>query len=174
MTSKSDGSYKPLSASSHTLRQSRVPRLLLVEDNPADVALFEEQLEFVDEFHFCLEWVDTLSSAILAVQKGKFDCIILDLSLPDSQGLDTFQTMRKHAMTTAIVILTGETDRDVMARALTQGADSYLLKGSCVGNRIAISVISAMRNFAAEHHERTEWVPMSEQVFHKNPMRKRT
>lgn len=149
-----DRKYRPVGGSK---RMPRVPRLLLVEDNPADAFLFQEQLELVDDFRCLLDRVDSLVSAVAAVKAQRYDCIILDLNLPDSQGISSYKILRDNAPNTAIVILTGESDRFMMARALTEGADSYLLKGACDGNRIALAVISAMRNHSDEE-QRTEWV----------------
>jgi DNA-binding NarL/FixJ family response regulator len=128
-------------------RGFRVVSLLLVEDNPADVALFEELLEQVEDFKFSLTNVASLRGAIELAANESFDCIVLDLNLPDSQGLQTYREMRKHAPATAMVILSGRSEREIMLRALRDGADNYLIKGSCDGNRIAIAILSAMRNY---------------------------
>lgn len=129
-------------------RGAQTAYILLVEDNPADAALFKELLECVQDFKFTSQHVRTLKAALDATDQEEFDCIILDLNLPDSLGLDTFKIMREHAPSIAIVMLTGQSDRDLIMRALREGADNYLIKGSCDGNRIAIAILSAMRNYA--------------------------
>jgi DNA-binding NarL/FixJ family response regulator len=147
-----------MSTEIHSIKRGHaVVSLLLVEDNPADVALFEELLELIQDFKFVSYHVTSLRSAIDSVSGDKFDCIVLDLNLPDSQGLQTYKDMRKHALATAIVILSGEAERETMLHALRAGADNYLIKGSSDGNRIAIAILSAMRNYS-EAKKRTEYV----------------
>lgn len=149
------------SADIHAIqRNPRTLYLLLVEDNPADAELFQELLELIDDFKFVSHHVDTLSSAVNEAQTKKFDCIILDLNLPDSQGIDTYKAMRQHATATAIVILSGQSDRDVMLDAIRHGADNYLIKGSCDGNRIAIAILSAMRSYLEQHKQDDSRAPI--------------
>jgi DNA-binding response OmpR family regulator len=138
-----------MSTEIHSIQRGHaVVSLLLVEDNPADVALFEELLELIEDFRFVSHHVTSLKSAIATIADDSFDCIVLDLNLPDSQGLRTYTELRKHAFATAIVILSGEAERETMLHSLRAGADNYLIKGSCDGNRIAIAILSAIRNYS--------------------------
>jgi DNA-binding response OmpR family regulator len=129
------------------LRSAQMIRLLLVEDNPDDADLFTELLDPVEEFDFVAKTVDSLNNAIKEIKTQKYDCIVVDLGLPDSQGLDTYKAIRGCASLTAIVVLTGQSDRDTMLAALRMGADNYLIKGTSDGNRIAVAILNSMRNY---------------------------
>lgn len=100
-------------------------RVLLVEDNPADAELlrhFLQRAELGTELVHC----HTLQEGIDA--PGNFDCCLLDLSLPDSQGLETLQRFQDH-VNAPVVVLTGVQDLEIGAEAIRLGADEYLEKG---------------------------------------------
>jgi signal transduction histidine kinase len=103
--------------------------VLLVEDNPGDARLARELLGEVDSFEFELEHVERLSDAIAALNRAKFDVVLLDLSLPDSHGLDGIAGLQKALPTVPIVVLTGRSDDSVAIDVLKAGADDYLIKG---------------------------------------------
>ncbi|HEY9618311.1 MAG TPA: ATP-binding protein [Microcoleaceae cyanobacterium] len=103
---------------------------LLVEDNLADVALLIELLQDSDEAEcWQVTHVKRLSLALEQLQTLQFDVILLDLSLPDSQGLDTLAQVRAAVPHLPIVILTGLQDKTIARQALAQGAQDYLVKG---------------------------------------------
>ena len=81
--------------------------ILLVEDNPGDVRLIQENLKDTDNFNFKLDHVFRLSEAKERINKQKFDIILLDLSLPDSSGIDTFNNIHKYSSDLPIIILSG-------------------------------------------------------------------
>ena len=101
-------------------------RVLLVEDNPADADLLRHFLlrsrVQVDMVH-----VSTLAAAVAA--EGDFDCALLDLSLPDSQGLATLHRFMLHRKL-PVIVLTGLEQVDTGTEAIRVGADDYLEKGS--------------------------------------------
>ncbi|HAR63090.1 MAG: hypothetical protein DKM50_05245 [Candidatus Margulisiibacteriota bacterium] len=104
-------------------------RFLLVEDNPGDARLVREHLSEVANLSIELENVMSLSEAIERLHVKQFDIILLDLSLPDSQGLDTFYGINSQAPNTAIIILTGFNDEQFAVKAVHEGAQDYLVKG---------------------------------------------
>ncbi len=91
-------------------------RVLLVEDNPGDARLLEEALaEAPASSAFHLTHVQTLAQTLALLGEERFDLLLLDLGLPDSQGLDALTVVRALAPGTAIVVLTG-LDRLMMLR----------------------------------------------------------
>jgi signal transduction histidine kinase len=107
--------------------------VLLVEDNPDDVRLLRRALvrDRVEDIH--LVHVARLSDALLRLAKDRLDAVLLDLSLPDSTGLDTLRQLRAMAGELPIVVLTGHTDEALGLRSLHEGAQDYLVKGQADG-----------------------------------------
>jgi PAS domain S-box-containing protein len=103
--------------------------ILLVEDDPGDVRLVESHLARAAEEAFELTRAKQLADARALLAERHFDAVLLDLSLPDSRGLDTVQTARSAAGTTPIVVMTALDDEEVAVEALRSGAQDYLVKG---------------------------------------------
>src|SRR5580692_6877539 len=93
-------------------------QILLVEDSPTDVLLTEEALSN-DRFH--IQSRDRLDDAMKLLKSMQFDVILLDLGLPDSQGLDTLRTLRGKNPQIAVVVLTGKDDEELALHALKEG-----------------------------------------------------
>lgn len=102
--------------------------VLLMEDNPGDVRLLMEVLVHEPGASVVIHHVERLSSAVEFLGNHEVDLVLLDLSLPDSRGLETFTRLHEVAHSVAIIILTGLDDEDIAARAMQQGAQDYLLK----------------------------------------------
>lgn len=100
--------------------------ILLVEDNPGDARLIFEML--ANKSEIAITHVGRLAKGIEEVQAKSFDIILLDLSLPDSYGLDTINRMKAAAPHTAIVVLTGLDDDCITELAIRAGAQDYLPK----------------------------------------------
>ncbi len=103
--------------------------ILLVEDNPADADLLGEILDEADETQWSLVHVGKFKEALHALSEKHFDVILLDLSLPDKQGLDTVTQTHEAAPDLPIVVLTGLNDKVIALEALREGAQDYLVKG---------------------------------------------
>ncbi|MBE9229581.1 response regulator [Phormidium sp. LEGE 05292] len=103
--------------------------VLLVEDNLADVALLMELLQDSEAESWQVTHVKRLSLALEHLHQTEFDVILLDLSLPDSQGLDTVARLQATVPHLPIVVLTGLEDKTVARQAVAQGAQDYLVKG---------------------------------------------
>jgi DNA-binding response OmpR family regulator len=101
--------------------------LLLIEDNPGDAALIQELAAEVLPAE--LIHVERLAAACACLAATAVDLILLDLSLPDSQGLDTFFAAQAQAPHIPIVVLTGLADEKTALDALKAGAQDYLVKG---------------------------------------------
>jgi len=106
-----------------------VLKLLLVEDNPGDARLIEEALADAGDDMFELEHVEDLASGSQRVADVDFQLVLLDLDLPDSVGLETFQQMRVCAPKTPFIVLTGLNDEGLALKAVQLGAQDYLIKG---------------------------------------------
>jgi diguanylate cyclase (GGDEF)-like protein/PAS domain S-box-containing protein len=101
-------------------------RVLLVEDNPGDVDLVADYLE--ERGRFDLVVAHRLAEAVEVVGQGEVDCILLDLSLPDAEGLEGLRTLRGMDARLPIVVLTGLSDALLGEDAVDLGAQDYLLK----------------------------------------------
>ncbi len=135
-------------------------QLLMVEDNPADVGLVREWLPTEGPVRFELSSVARLSDALAHVRNRKVDLVLLDLGLPDSQGLDTFQRLKAQAPDVPMVVCTGSDDQELAALAVRAGAQDYLVKGQARGNVLVQALLHAVeRNRAARDVVRAqkEW-----------------
>lgn len=102
--------------------------LLVVEDNPVDAALVREYLHSMVGCTCKLETVETLSGALAVLSRRNVDLVLLDLSLPDSTGIDTVRTVIGKHPRVAIIVLTGLQDEEVALQAVRFGAQDYLEK----------------------------------------------
>jgi phosphoserine phosphatase RsbU/P len=119
--------------------QARI-RILLVEDDPDDVWVMRNLLGDRWDEPFDLVQVELLSAAIERCEEDRFDVILLDLSLPDSQGLETFFSVHAHAGDVPIVVLSGYSDEGSAVKAVQAGAEDYLVKGQ-VNDRMLLRSI---------------------------------
>jgi PAS domain S-box-containing protein len=104
-------------------------RVLLVEDNQADVDLIREMLPETGAISFRIESVSRLSEAQIRLKDGGIDLALIDLGLPDSQGISTFKLLRKAAPDIPMIVLTGNADQELAVTAVKEGAQDYLVKG---------------------------------------------
>jgi two-component system, NarL family, sensor histidine kinase UhpB len=103
-------------------------RILLVEDNPGDAVIINEMLKEIYDTNFELIHFKRLQHGLEHINED-FDIMLLDLNLPDSRGIETFNTMNKHAPELPIIILTGLIDEDLAINIVSEGAQDYLVKG---------------------------------------------
>jgi signal transduction histidine kinase len=108
-------------------------RLLLVEDNPADARLIQEELREVASARIELLHVLRMAEAEKVVREAKPDAVLLDLSLPDGHGLGNISRMLHAAPAVPLVVLTGMDDEQLAVQAVHQGAQDYLVKGQVTG-----------------------------------------
>ncbi|MCZ3364297.1 MULTISPECIES: response regulator [Methanobacterium] len=104
-------------------------KVLIIEDNPEDFRLIEEMLKEVNSAVFELHHSKRLSDGLRCLVRNDFDILLLDLSLPDSVGLDTFFSVYEQAPEIPIVILSGFNDEETAIKAVSEGAQDYLVKG---------------------------------------------
>lgn len=100
-------------------------RLLLVEDNARLARLIREGL---DQQGFAVDWCETVDGAEHALKINDYDLLLLDLGLPDGEGLDLVRALRRRRDTMPILILTARGGLDDRVLGLDAGADDYLVK----------------------------------------------
>ena len=122
-------------------------KVLLIEDNPGDARLIRELLAEVEGAPFDLYHTDWLSAGLGRLAQGDIDVILLDLSLPDSKGLDSLGKFHAQAPKVPIVVLSGLSDEAVAVKAVQEGAQDYLVKGSIDGSLLVRSL-----RYAIERH----------------------
>jgi signal transduction histidine kinase len=112
-------------------------RALLIEDNPGDARLIREMLREAGAGSVVdLLAADSLDAGVEQLANNKLDVVLLDLSLPDSQGLATFAAVHAASPTVPIVVLSGLDDAETAVRAVQEGAQDYLVKGKVDGETI--------------------------------------
>ena len=103
-------------------------RILVVEDSLADARLLKEAITDAGS-PLTLEFVGTLTDAERAVRAGAYDCVLLDLGLPDAHGVDNVQRIRAANRGQTVVIMTGLDSEEAALGTLQRGAQDYLVKG---------------------------------------------
>jgi diguanylate cyclase (GGDEF)-like protein len=123
-------------------------RALLIEDNPGDARLIEVALSEARVAFFQLERAARLSEGLDRLTTESFDVLLLDLSLPDSQGIATFERVAAEAPDLPVVVLSGLSDEQLAAKAVNAGAQDYLVKGKADGETLSRAIL-----YAIERHE---------------------
>ncbi len=103
--------------------------VLLVEDNREDADRVRTALDTATALDFALEEVPRLDAALSRLARGGIDVVLLDLALPDSQGLTTLTRTRAAAPDVPVVVLTGLDDETMAVQTVHLGAQDYLIKG---------------------------------------------
>ena len=136
---------------------SKPLRILLVEDNPGDADLIQEMLPAGEDSEFSVHCVTRLADAVSHLREGEADLALLDLDLPDSNGIETVRIARQAAPRLPIVVLTGNQDEQVGIAAVQGGAQDFLIKGQTQRNHLARVIRYAVeRHFAEEQVRESE------------------
>jgi PAS domain S-box-containing protein len=125
-------------------------KILLIEDKSSDAQLVQEMLANVADFSFSLEHAGQLSTGLEQLAEGDVDVILLDLMLPDSQGLDTFTTAHLQASHVPIIVLSSLNDEKLATQAVRKGAQDYLVKGQVDGNLLVRAIHYAVERARIE------------------------
>jgi len=120
--------------------ESQTITVLVVEDNPGDARLLREYLRESGPITFELTHAERLRDALKFMTLQDFDVVMLDLSLPDSQGLDTLRAVHRQVPDVPVVVLTGFADDVAALRAVQEGAQDYLIKGNVDSNLLVRSI----------------------------------
>jgi PAS domain S-box-containing protein len=130
---------------------SEVIHILLIEDNPGDARLIQEELQSVNSKTIIrLEWVDRLQKGLERLACNHIQAVLVDLSLPDSQGLETLQRVIQYAPQIPVIVMTGLADEGIGTRAVQSGAQDYLIKGQVDGRLLLRVVQYAIQRKQAE------------------------
>ncbi len=123
-------------------------RVLLVEDNAKLASLTSEAMR---SHGFAVDWVGSASDAEEAISTISYEAVILDLGLPDRDGLSLLEPVRRRAPSTPILILTARDAASSIIDALDSGADDYLVKPFVMG--VLISRVRALMRRPALRHD---------------------
>jgi diguanylate cyclase (GGDEF)-like protein len=124
--------------------------VLLVEDNPDDAELVREMLHDVLGSRLELRHYARLNDALRHLEQSGADCVVLDMGLPDSQGLESVRRIQATCGNVPIVILSGSDDEKTAAQAVQEGAQDYLLKRRVDGQLLSRAIRYAMERKHAE------------------------
>ena len=125
--------------------------VLLIEDNPGDARLIREQLAEAESIQFRMEWAESLAAGLAPLNRGDIDVVLVDLGLPDSQGLDTLMRLKASTTNTPIIVLTGLNDKKLALEALRAGAQDYLVKGQVNSDALERIIRYAIERKKVEH-----------------------
>jgi PAS domain S-box-containing protein len=135
-------------------------RILLIEDNPGDARLLELKLHATPDHDFLLEKTDRLSSGLERLKEGNFDAVLLDMGLPDSDGIDTVRRVLGEFPNVPAIVLTGREDDDLAAQSVREGAQDYLAK-----NDLSRSTLIRALRHAIERNSTKQKLRESEELF---------
>ena len=119
-------------------------RVLLVEDSRTDAALVESLLEHSPAARFEVTAAGTLGEALAWLARRAPDVILLDLTLPDSERLQTHRAVRNRSPDVPVVVMTGLQEDGLGQAAVQQGAQDFLAKGEVSGARLAETLLFAI------------------------------
>lgn len=135
-------------------------KVLLVEDSPTDALIIGEALVDISEFEHTLARAESLGDALTLAERSHFDVVLLDLGLPDGNGIDTFRRFRQIAPDTPVLVLTGLADISVGLVAIQEGAQDYVLK-----REIQAALLSRAIRYAIERNRAMTALAASEERF---------
>jgi two-component system, cell cycle response regulator len=119
-------------------------RVLLVEDSRTDAALVGSVLEHSDAARFQISVVGSLADALASLARQCPDVVLLDLTLPDSDRLETHRAVRNRNPDVPVVVMTGLQETGLGQAAVQQGAQDFLAKGSVSGEQLANTLLFAI------------------------------
>jgi len=122
----------------------KIIKVLLIEDNLADIVLIKEMLKESLNTTFKLYDAHYLDEGLKYLEENEIDILLLDLNLPDSQGLDTFQKANEKAPNVPIIILTAFDDEYTAVEAVKGDAQDYLTKGKVDSDLLTRSISYAI------------------------------
>src|SRR3954464_11083797 len=122
-------------------------KVLLVEDSPVDSRLLQLLLGESKTMFFSWTCATRLGDALVKLREEDFDVVLSDLTLPDSQGFETFQALHAQAPAMPIIGLSGTEDEIMAVKAVREGAQDYLVKG-----KVDTHVLTRSITYAIERH----------------------
>ncbi len=140
-------------------------RVLLIEDNPGDAKLVSMMLAQAKGAAFQLETRDRLSAGLERLAQGGLDAVLLDLSLPDSHGFETFDRVHAAVPLLPIVLLSSLDDETIALRAVELGAQDYLIKGRVDDHSLSRALRFAVQRQKKQASERHKEQPVEGAKF---------
>jgi DNA-binding response OmpR family regulator len=140
-----------MSLGSADSREPSVLKVLVVEDNRADALLIQEYLSEVERPRFLVEHQTRLAPGLARLGAGGIDVLILDMSLPDSEGIATVLQVREAAPDVPIVVMSGLDDEAIAIRAVQEGAQDYLVKSRVDPASLVRSIRYAIQRHRIQH-----------------------
>ena len=123
-------------------------KVLYVEDDMEHAILIREFIEEIKTVHYKLTHVQRLDEALVELDNDNYDVILLDLSLPDEQGVDTVARVCEKAPDIPVVVMSGTDDETMAIKALQKGAQEYLVKG-----KVQSHALSRILRYAIMRHK---------------------
>jgi len=117
-----------------------ITRVLLIENDPKDVHLIKEYLKEDSTTQFSLDYTNRLSTGLQRLSKEEYTVVLLELVLPDSEGIDTFTKVHTMAPEVPVIVNTRLNDENMAIKTLQNGAQDYLLKDSLDSNLLVRSI----------------------------------
>jgi DNA-binding response OmpR family regulator len=124
--------------------------ILLVEDNPGDARLVEEMLRESTSYQAAISKTATVAAAHDIIRAMRFDVILLDLSLPDGDGLATVAIVGESAPLVPLIVLTGRDDDEIALGSIRSHAQDYLIKGQIDARLLSRSIRYAIERKQVE------------------------
>lgn len=124
--------------------------ILLIEDSPEDTLMIQRMLKEARGHAFHLASAALLSEGLARLAKGGINLILLDLSLPDSEGLETLEAVQSEAargettMNAPMIVMTGLDDEETAIQAVRKGAQDYLVKGQLTAPLLGRAILYAV------------------------------
>ncbi len=124
-----------------SIPESNAPlSILIVEDNPGDLFLLEETLRLSRLPYEHIFKATSAAAAIKILNEQNLSVVLLDLSLPDSSGYNSYEQVSEYASSIPIIVLTGLADMDLALETMASGAQDYLIKGEFDERLLAKSI----------------------------------
>ena len=125
-------------------------KILIFEDNPGDVRLIKEYLRGDGQSAFDITHVECLIDGLESLNQELPDMVLLDLGLPDSQGLDSLIKLKSQVPDVPVIVLTGLSDSEMAIKAVNAGAQDYLIKGEFTADLLVRAIQYARARQQAE------------------------
>jgi len=126
----------------------KIIQVLYVEDDIDHAILISELIKEIKNVHYELTHVQQLNEALLELDNDNYDIILLDLSLPDEQGVDTITKVCEQEPDIPVVVISGTDDETMAIKALQKGAEEYLVKG-----KVTSHALSRILRYAIMRHK---------------------
>lgn len=121
--------------------------VLLIEDDQNHACSLEAMLERVKEFDYVLVHCYKLHDGLYELKNREYDVVLLDLRLPDSEGISTFRMVHDNAPSVPIVIFTALFNEEIALQTLKEGAQEYLFKGEFNGQDLSTAIMHSIARF---------------------------